>query len=412
MIVVKPLEGIRILELGAFIAGPFATRILADFGAEVIKVEPPKGDQIRQWGLSQEGNDSYWSRVQLRNKKSIAIDLHREEGREIVSHLIEEVDVVIENFKPGTLEKWNLSHEQMKALNPQLIVTSVTGYGQTGPYRNRPGFGNIAESMGGLRAVTGYPDRAPVRVGLSIGDSIAALYAVIGTLMALYQRDAKDISNHRGQVVDVALYESVFTLMEGLLPEFVHEGAIRERMGNTLKAAAPSNVYPTKDGKWLAIGANSDTLFVKLMNLMNRQDLASDPSLQDNPGRVAAVQQLDEAITEWTKEHLCRDLVDLLASTGIPGGPVYNMADIYADEQYKARDMFVPVPGPTGSEIVMPGIVPKLSETPGAIEWAGPDCGANTREILDGLGYSPTEVTVLENSGVIHCAVSKENHTS
>lgn len=410
----KPLAGIRVVELGAFIAGPFASRILSDFGAEVIKVEAPKGDQIRQWGLSQDGGDSYWSRVQLRNKKSIAVDLHCEEGRAVVARLIKDADVVIENFKPGTLAKWNLSHEQMKTLNPRLIITSVTGYGQTGPYRDRPGFGNIAESMGGLRAVTGFPDRPPVRVGLSIGDSIAALYAVIGTLMALYHRDthATDAGKPQGQVVDVALYESIFTMMEGLLPEYVHEGAVRERTGNTLKAAAPSNVYPTSDGKWLAIGANSDTLFLKLAHLMDREDLANDASLADNPGRVAAVERLDEAIAAWTTQHACADLVNRLAAAGIPGGPIYNIADIYADEHYQARDMFVPVPSPTGGEMVMPGVVPKLSETPGGIEWAGPDCGADTRQILAGLGYSPAEVNELEELGAIHCAVSKASQTS
>lgn len=412
MIAMKPLEGIRIIELGAFIAGPFASRILSDFGAEVIKVEPPKGDQIRKWGLSQQGGDSYWSRVQLRNKKSIVADLHQPEGREVVSRLIEGADVVIENFKPGTLKKWNLSHEEMKQLNPRLIITSVTGYGQTGPYRDRPGFGNIAESMGGLRAVTGFPDRAPVRVGLSIGDSVAALYAVVGTLLALYERDAKPNGSQKGQVVDVALYESIFTFMEGLLPEYVHEGAVRERMGNKLQAAAPSSVYQTKDGKWLAIGANSDSLFIKLMHLMDREDLAHDASLQDNPGRVAASDRLDEAITEWTTQFLCEDLVNMLAAAGIPGGPIYNIADIYADPHYKARDMFVNVPGSTGGGIVMPGVVPKLSDTPGSIEWAGPDCGADTRQVLESLGYSPTEINEMEEKGAVYCAVSGKSHTS
>lgn len=406
----KPLERIRVIELGAFIAGPFATRILADFGAEVIKVESPSGDPIRSWGLSQDGGDSYWSRVQMRNKRSIAIDLHQEAGREVVRKLIRSADVVIENFKPGTLEKWNLSHDEMTALNPRLIVTSVTGYGQTGPYRERPGFGNIAESMGGLRAVTGFRDRPPVRVGLSIGDSLAALYAVIGTLMALYHRDVRD--GRAGQVVDVALYESVFSLMEGLLPEYVHEGSIRERQGNTLKAAAPSNVYPTLDEKWLAIGANSDTLFQKLMRLMNRDDLAADPALCDNPGRVANVDRLDAAISEWTKQHTCEKLVHALAEAGIPGGPIYDMADIYADPHFRAREMFVSVSGQNGKELVMPGIVPKLTQTPGGIAWAGPDCGADTHAIMGQLGYSDEQIDELDKLGAIRCAVSQTHPAS
>jgi crotonobetainyl-CoA:carnitine CoA-transferase CaiB-like acyl-CoA transferase len=419
---VKPLQGIRVIELGAFIAGPLATRLLSDFGAEVIKVEPPKGDQIRTWGLRWRGGDSYWSQVQLRNKKSIAVDLHRAEGQQVVQRLIQDADVVIENFKPGTLAEWNLSHETMKALNPRLIVTSVSGYGQTGPYRDRPGFGNVAESIGGLRVVTGYPDRPPVRVGLAIGDSIAALFAAIGTLIALYHRDARrepcvpmqaeSAGAHgpsQGQIVDVALYESIFSLLEGMLPEYVHEGAVRQRTGNQMSAAAPSNVYPTQDGKWIAIGANSDSLFQRLMQLMDRPDLARDPSLAHNPGRVAAVDRLDEAITTWTRQHECGALVQWLADAGIPGGPIYDISDIYADPHYRAREMFVAVPNGRGGDIVMPGIVPKLSETPGRIEWAGPECGEHTRQVLQELGYTDGEIDELDNRGVIHCALSASN---
>lgn len=406
----RPLQGIRVIELGAFIAGPFATRLLADFGAEVIKVEPLAGDQIRSWGLRPEGHDSYWSMVQLRNKKSVAIDLHAEEGREIVRELIRSADVVVENFKPGTLAKWNLSHEEMKALNPRLIITSVTGYGQTGPYRNRPGFGNIAESMGGMRYLTGFPDRPPVRIGLSIGDSISALYAVIGTLLALYERDAKE--QKTGQVVDVALYESVFSFLEGILPEYVHEHRVRERTGNVLVAAAPSNVYKTADDKWIAIGANSDTLFKRMMGLLGRQDLADDPELQTNAGRVANVERLDQLIGEWTHSLHLDEVMAKLEQVSIPAGPIYNIADIYADPQYQAREMFVEVADERIGQITMPGIVPKLSETPGEIAWAGPSVGANTAETLQAFGFTEQQIQDFAAKGVIGGEVSRTGTSS
>jgi crotonobetainyl-CoA:carnitine CoA-transferase CaiB-like acyl-CoA transferase len=398
----QPLKGIRVIELGSFIAGPFATRILAEFGAEVIKVEPPGGDQIRKWGLAGKGQqDSYFSKVILRNKKSVAINLNHEEGREIVREVIREADVVVENFKPGTLEKWNLSHQEMREINPRLIITSVTGYGQTGPYRNRPGFGNIAESFGGLRYVTGYPDRPPVRVGLSIADSISGLYAVIGTLLALYHRDRNHSSS--GQVVDVALYESVFSLLEAILPEYVHLGAVRERTGNQLATTAPSNIYPTKDGKWVAIGANSDSLFKRLMILMKREDLARKPELSDNAGRVAAARYLDSVIEEWTLRHTREEVVALLDKASIPAGPIYGIADIYKDPHYREREMFLLVPDSSGEEVMMPGIVPKLSETPGAVHQAGPVYGAHTEEVLTAYGFTQERIKELQDKGVIGC---------
>ncbi len=400
----KPLEGIRVIELGAFIAGPFAARLLAEFGAQVIKVEPLYGDQIRKWGLHANGQDSYWSMIQTRNKRSISVDLHTFEGQDIVRELVKNADVVLENFKPGTLAKWRLSHEEMKELNPKLVITSITGFGQTGPYHNRPGFGNIAESMGGMRYLTGFPDRPPVRVGLSVGDSIAALYAVIGTLLSLYQRDIG--GGEKGQLVDVALYEAVYSLLEGIVPEYAHMNKVRERTGNQLAATAPSNIYKTKDGKYVAIGANSDSLFNRLMRLMGRDDLARDPSLQDNMGRVSEVERLDQAIEAWTSQHEMQELLALLNQNEIPAGPIYSIADIMADEHYQARKMFVKMQDSRVGEIVMPGIVPKLSETPGGVEWVGPPCGAHTEEVLAELGFSPKEISEWLNKGVIRQAVT------
>jgi formyl-CoA transferase len=398
----RPLEGVRIIELGSFIAGPFATRILADFGAEVIKVESLGGDQLRQWGIGPDGMDSYWSMIQQRNKKSIAVNLHNPEGQKIVRELIRTADAVVENFKPGTLEKWNLSHAQLKQINPRLIITSVSGFGQTGPYRDRPGFGNIAESMGGWRYVTGFPDHPPVRVGLSLGDSVAALYAVIGTLLALYHRDAR--KSGEGQVVDVALYEAVFSMLEGILPEYVHAGRVRERNGNQPAALAPSNVYPTSDGKWVAIGANSDSLFKRLMTTIGREDLANDPRLQDNPGRVRVADMLDEIIQSWTTCHTLQEIVEILDRAGVPAGPIYSIADIYADPHYKARDMFVTVKDERIGDFVMPGIVPKMSKTPGSIKHAGPPCGLDTRSVLKELGYDDEHIENLQKQGVIGVA--------
>ncbi|MEH7345111.1 CoA transferase [Bacillus sp. JJ1532] len=402
----KPLEGIRVIELGAFVAGPFASRLLGEFGAEIIKVESLEGDQLRQWGLHAPGQDSYWSMVQTRNKRSISVNLRSIEGQDIVRELISEADVVLENFKPGTLAKWRLSHEDMKAINPKLIITSISGFGQTGPYRDLPGFGNIAESMGGIRYVTGYPDRPPVRVGLPIGDTVAALYAVIGTLFSLYYRDAQN--GEKGQVVDVALYESVFSFLEGMVPEYVHMNKIRERTGNQHVSTAPSNVYPTKDGKWVAIGANSDSLFNRLTRVMGRVDLEQDPLLQDNKGRVKEADRLDEEISLWTQQFNLSDVMEQLNAGSIPAGPIYNIEDILADPHYQERDMFLTVPDERIGDIVMPGIVPKLSETPGEVNWAGPNCGAHTEEILSDLGYTEEQIESWVEKGIIKTAATVE----
>ncbi|PWW32374.1 crotonobetainyl-CoA:carnitine CoA-transferase CaiB-like acyl-CoA transferase [Cytobacillus oceanisediminis] len=398
----KPLEGIKVVELGAFIAGPFASRLLGEFGAEVIKVESPKGDQLRTWGPHAPGQDSYWSMIQSRNKRSISVDMRTFDGQEIVRELIKEADVVLENFKPGTLLKWRLSHEEMKELNPKLIITSITGFGQTGPYRDLPGFGNIAESMGGLRYVTGYPDRPPVRVGLAIGDSLAGLYAVIGTLLSLYNRDIQfEVTERKGQVVDVALYEAVFSLLDSIVTEYVHEGIVRERTGNQHVATAPSNVYQTKDGKYVAIGANSDSLFKRLTAAMGREDLANNPKLQNNAGRAKEADLIDEAVENWTRQYNLDEVMKQLNAVSVPGGPIYNVEDIVKDTHYQARDMIIAIPDERIGEIVMQGVVPKLSETPGEVKWAGPECGAHTEEVLSSIGYTADKIKELKSKNII-----------
>ncbi|MGA5691681.1 CaiB/BaiF CoA transferase family protein [Cytobacillus pseudoceanisediminis] len=401
----KPLEGIKVVELGAFVAGPYASRLLAEFGAEIIKVESLKGDQLRSWGPHPPGQDSYWSLVQTRNKQSLAVDLRTIEGQAIVKDVIMDADVLLENFKPGTLDKWGLSHMELKRMNPKLIITSISGFGQTGPYRNLPGFGNIAESMGGIRYLTGYPDRPPVRVGLAIGDSIAALYAVIGTLLSLYHRDAQN--GNIGQVVDVALYEAVFSLLEGIVPEYVHANQVRERTGNQHVSTAPSNVYLTKDGKYVAIGANSDSLFARLAKVMGREDLITDPALQDNRGRVKEADRIDALIEEWTSQYMLEDVMKLLNDGSIPAGPIYNIEDILADPHYQARDMFVTVADERVGDMVMPGIVPKLSETPGEVKWVGPNCGTHTEEVLLQIGYSQDKINSLRDQGIIKIETSE-----
>ena len=421
------LEGIRILELGTLIAGPLATRIMADFGAEVIKVEPPGGgDPLRTWGtLTPHG--SLWSLVQTRNKKTITLDLKNPRAREVVRRLASKCDVVIENFRPGKLEEWGLGYEDLKEANPDLIMVRVSGFGQTGPYRDRPGFGNIAESMGGIRYITGYPDRPPVRVGLSIGDAVAALYAVIGTLLALHRRDAAAAQGRgangqgreakgqgreakgqgrgaggQGQVVDVALTEAVFSLMESILPEYASFGVVRERLGNTLAVTAPSNIYRTGDGKWVAIGGNGPGIFRRLTAIIGQPELADDPRFKDNPSRVANVQELDEIISAWTGSHPMEELLKLLEEAEVPSGPVHSIADIVADPQFQSRGMIVEKEDPRVGKITMPGVVPVLSETPGQINWVGPNPGAFNQEIYsDLLGLSAEEIEALAREGVI-----------
>ena len=394
----KPLAGIRVLELGQLIAGPFAGKCFAEFGAQVIKIEPPgTGDPLRQWRMLHNGTSLWWY-VQNRNKKSVTLNLRVPEAQAIARRLAKTADVVIENFRPGTLEKWGLGYEVLSRDNPGLVMLRLSGFGQTGPLRDQAGFGAIGESMGGLRYVTGYPDRAPVRPNLSIGDSIASLHGVIGVLMALRHRDA---SGGRGQVVDVALYEAVFNMMESVLPEFDMFGVVRERTGSNLTGIVPSNTYVTRDGQHVVIGANGDSIFKRLMKMIGREDLAEDPSLAGNAGRAERADELDSAIGEWTGRHDADQAIRLLNDAQVPNSKIYSIADIVREPHFCARDMIRDVKLPDGASLKVPGIVPKLSETPGDIEWVGPKLGEHTEEVLSSLGYSSAEIASLRERRII-----------
>ncbi|WP_096200769.1 CaiB/BaiF CoA transferase family protein [Bacillus sp. FJAT-45350] len=376
----KPLQGIKVLELGNFVAAPFAGKLFAEFGAEVIKIEDPtKGDALRNWRIMHEGTSLWWY-VHARNKKSVTINLREKEGQELVRELAKDADVIIENFRPGTLEKWGIGYEDLKKVNSSIIMARISGYGQTGPYRDKAGFGSVAESIGGLRYITGDPDRPPVRMGVAIGDSVSALYAVIGTLMALRARDSDP--EQKGQVIDIALYESVFSLMEGMLPEFDLKGVVRERTGSILKGIAPSNTYPTLDGKYIIIGANGDSIFKRLMQTMGMPELGEDTKYSSNQGRADNVDFLDNLISEWTKKQSLNEVQKKLDEAGVPAGPIYSIEDIANDEHYKARNMLETVTLPTGERVKVPGIVPKLSGTPGGIEWIGPQLGQHNEEVI------------------------------
>lgn len=395
----KPLEGIRVLELGVLIAGPFAARLMAEFGAEVIKVETPKqGDPIRNWRMVHDGTSLWWY-VQSRNKKSITLDLKSAEGQDIIKRLIKEVDIVVENFRPGTLEKWGIGYEELRKINPKLVMVRISGYGQTGPYKDRPGFGSIGEAMGGIRYLTGYPDLPPTRVGISLGDSVSSLYAVIGALMALRHRE---VNGGNGQVVDVALYESIFSLMESMVPEYDMFKHIRERTGSTLPGIAPSNIYLSKDGKYIVIGANGDSIYKRLMNLMGRTDLAEDERFQTNEGRAKQMEYLDQEIENWTKQYDINEALRLLDEAGIPSGPIYNIEDMTKDPHFNERNMFEQIEVEGIGKLKVPGIIPKLSETPGGIEWAGPKLGQHNEEIIKQVaGLTDEQFEKLKKLGVL-----------
>ena len=382
------LQGVRVLELGQLIAGPFAGKTLADFGADVIKVEPPAGgDPLRQWRLLREGTSVWWE-VQSRNKRSVALDLRTPEGQATVRALAAEADVLIENFKPGTLEGWGLGWEALHALNPGLIMLRISGYGQTGPYAGKPGFGVIAEAMGGLRHLTAEPGRVPVRVGVSLGDTLAALHGVIGVLTALRHRE---VHGGQGQVVDVALYEAVFNVMESLLPEYDAFDVVRQPAGSALPGIAPSNAYRCADGAWVLVAGNGDGIFRRLMTAIGRADLAVDPGLQGNTGRVARVAEIDGAIGDWTAQHPIEHVLATLDAAQVPAGRIYTVADIAADPQYQARGMVVQTQDHAGRPLKVPGIVPKLSATPGRLRTPAPTLGAHDDQ-LAGQGWPAPKV--------------------
>ncbi|ALS63519.1 CaiB/BaiF CoA transferase family protein [Pandoraea norimbergensis] len=394
------LAGVKVLELGTLIAGPFAARMLGEFGAEVIKIEDPEhGDPLRKWRKMHPdaGGTSLWWAVQARNKKSVTVNLKAPEGQAIVRKLAAQADIVVENFRPGLLERFGLGYEQLSADNPGLVMVRLSGYGQTGPYRDRPGFGAIAESMGGLRHITGYPDLPPPRIGISIGDSIAALHGVIGAMMALHHRN---VNGGRGQVVDVALYEAVFNLMESVVPEYSVAGMVRERTGASLPGIVPSNTYPCADGM-IVVGGNSDPIFKRLMHAIGRADLAEDPGLAHNDGRVPRTQEIDDAIGGWTRARPIDEALTVLQGADVPASRIYTVADMFQDPQFAARQMIQRYRFPDGTPIDLPNITPKLSDTPGETQWLGPALGEHTDEVLGQLGYDAGQIKTLRENKII-----------
>lgn len=392
-----PLNGVRVLELGSLIAGPFCAKTLGDFGAEVIKIEPPgEGDPLRRWRRMRNGVSLWWQ-VQSRNKKSVTVDLRRPEGQEIVRRIARGCDIAIENFRPGALEKWNLGWDALSRENPRLILVRISGYGQSGPYRERPGFAAIAEAVGGMRYVTGFPDRPPARPNLSLGDTIASLHGVIGALLALHHLK----SGGEGQVIDVALYESVFNCMESLLPEYDAQGYVRERSGSALPGIAPSNIYPCKDGAYVLIAGNADSLYRRLMSAIGREDLRDDPALERNDGRAAQMERIDAAIAAWTSRFPQHEVLAAMEKAEVPAGRIYSAADIATDPHFAARGMIQQVTAGDGEPLKVPGVVPKLSATPGEIRAAAPKLGEHTEEVLTGLGFSRPEIEELRKKRII-----------
>ena len=391
------LQGVRVVEMGQLIAGPFCGKTLAEFGADVVKIEPPgSGDPLRQWRLVKDGTSVWWQ-VQSRNKRSVALDLRQPEGQQLARDLIAQADVLIENFRPGTLEAWGLSPDTLLALNPRLVMVRISGYGQTGPYRDLPGFGAIGEAMGGLRHLTGEPGRVPVRVGVSIGDTLAALHATIGVMMALYHRDQR---GGQGQVIDVALHEAVFNVMESLLPEYSAFGVVREAAGSALPGIAPSNAYRCQDG-YVLVAGNGDSIFKRLMAVIGRPDLAADPGLAGNTGRVERVAELDAAIEAWTVQRTVDQVLQALGDARVPAGKVYTVADIAADPHFRARDMILQQRTREGYDVEVPGVVPKLSATPGTVRQAAPRLGEDTDAVLREMGLSDQQIAQLRDKGIV-----------
>ena len=398
----QPLAGVKVLEFGTLIAGPFCSRILAEFGAEVIKIEAPgEGDPLRKWRKlypTGEGETSLWWFVQSRNKQSVTLNLKHPQGIAIARQLVAEADIVVENFRPGVMEKLGLGWDVLSELNPGLVMVRLSGFGQTGPMASQPGFGAIGESMGGLRYVTGFPDRPPVKTGISIGDSIAALWGALGALMALRHRE---VNGGAGQVVDVALYEAVFAMMESLVPEFDVFGFIRERTGNVMPGITPSNTHTTRDGKHLIIGANGDAIFKRLMLAIGRPDLAEDPMLASNAGRDARAAEIYGVIDAWVGSHDAGEVLRIAAEAQVPSSTIHSVADMFRDPQFLARGMLESAQLPDGKRFHIPGVVPRLSATPGGTRWIGPKLGEHTEAVLSKLGFNPEVINGLRRDGVI-----------
>jgi formyl-CoA transferase len=386
-----------VVELGQLIAGPFAAKTLADFGADVVKIETPKtGDPLRKWRLLKDGTSVWWQ-VQSRNKRSVALDLKEKEAQDIVRQLAKDADVLIENFRPGAMEGWGLGPDELLAINPRLIMLRISGYGQTGPYRDKPGFGVVAEAMSGLRHLTAEPGRVPVRVGVSIGDTLASLHGVIGILTALHERE----KSGQGQVIDVALYEAVFNCMESLLPEYSAFGAVREAAGSALPGIAPSNAYRCGDDGYVLIAGNGDSIFKRLMHTMGRDDLGNDPALADNAGRVERVAEIDAAIGEWTAQLSVAHVLAALDKAAVPAGRIYTVADIAADPHYQAREMIQQVQMDDGTSLAVPGIIPKLSRTPGSHRRNAPTIGQDTDAVLNEIGLTAAQIQALKDKGIV-----------
>ncbi|MDI3339622.1 MAG: CoA transferase [Sphaerobacter sp.] len=396
----RPLAGVRVIEMGSLLAGPFCGQLLADFGAEVIKVEPPgSGDPMRDWGQHRKDGRSLWWPVIGRNKKSITLNLRVPEGQALARRLAASADILVENFRPGTLERWGLGWDQLSAVNPGLIMVRVSGYGQTGPYRQRAGFGVIGEAMGGLRHVTGDPDRPPPRVGISIGDSLAAIFGALGALVALHHRD---VNGGRGQVVDVGIYEAVLALMESTIPEYALTGYVRSRTGAVLPGVAPSNIYPARDGSYVLIAGNADTVFRRLAAAVGHPEWPDDPRFATHQARGAHQQELDDRIAAWTRERSPEEILATMHAAGVPAGKVYTAKDMLEDPQYAARENIVWVEDPELGPIPMQNVVPRLTATPGAVRWPGPALGQHNAEIYgDLLGIAPAEQAALRERGVI-----------
>jgi crotonobetainyl-CoA:carnitine CoA-transferase CaiB-like acyl-CoA transferase len=398
----RPLEGLRVLELGQLLAGPFASVLLAWFGADVIKVEPPDGgDPLRTWRSMYKGTALWWF-ILGRNKRCVTANLRTAEGRDLVRRLAGQCDVLLENFRPGRMEEWGLGPTDLEAVNPGLIMCRVSGWGQTGPYREKPGYASVAEGAGGLRYVCGYPDLPPARPNLSMGDTIAGLHAALGILTAIYHRDVKRTGE--GQVVDVAIYEGIFNLMESMVPEFDKFGLVRERQGSKLTGIVPTNTYQCGDGKFIIIGGNGDSIFKRLMNAAGRPDMAADPRFARNNDRVAHESEIDEAITAWTRQHTFDEVLAALEQAQVPAGAILNVADQVAHPHFQARGLFerVPIPQDPDDTVLLPKFAPLLSATPGGTDWAGPPLGAHNREVYGGLlGLTDAEIDALKEKGAI-----------